>query len=60
MEFWTVKDVAKYCAVKPRTVYEWVARDVLVKGTHYYKPPQTSRLRFDPARIREWFTKAAH
>ena len=53
---WSAQQVAEYCGVSKRTVYHWVSNDVLKLGEHYYKPQRTNKLRFDAAKVTNWFT----
>lgn len=57
--FWSVAEVAAFCAVRPRTVYSWVEKGRLRLGEHYYRPAGTNRLNFNPEKVRAWFTGQA-
>jgi excisionase family DNA binding protein len=53
--FWNVHDVAEFCGVTDRTVYLWVSEGRLRKGIEYFRPHGVRKIRFDAAKIQEWF-----
>jgi excisionase family DNA binding protein len=53
--FISVPEVAALCGVTPRTVYAWVSDGKLRQGIEYVRPRGTRKLRFDAAKIFEWF-----